>query len=172
MSGVHLHLLVNHAPILGAYFALLLLLASYRWAPETLTRTALVVLVGVALAAAAANYSGEPAEDAVRRLPGVQRAIVHDHEEMGEWAFRIAVVIGIAALVVLARWRRTLLPGGVRMGFTVAALVVAGFMGYVGLLGGRVRHTEVRPGATPADAMVVESLPPRRQPPPGEEGER
>lgn len=161
MSGVHLHLLVNHAPILGAYFAVLLLLASYRWAPDTLARTALVVLVGVALAAAASNYSGEAAEDAVRRLPGVQRAIVHDHEEMGEWAFRAAVLVGIAAIVALARTRRTVLPGGVRAGFTVAAIVVGGFMGYVGLLGGRIRHTEVRPGATAADAAVVESLPPR-----------
>ena len=171
MSGVHLHLLVNHAPILGAYFAVLLLLASYRWAPETLTRTALVVLVGVALAAAASNYTGEPAEDAIRRFPGVRRALIHDHEEMGEWAFRAAVLLGIAAIVVLVRSRRTVLSGGVRTGFTVAALVVGGLMGYVGLLGGRIRHTEVRPGATAADAIVVESLPPRRRPP-GEEGER
>ena len=171
MSGVHLHLLVNHAPILGAYFAVLLLLAAYRWAPETLTRTALVVLVGVALAAAASNYTGEPAEDAIRRFPGVQRRIIHDHEEMGEWAFRLAVVVGVGALVVLVRSRRTVLSGGVRAAFTVAALVVGGLMGYVGLLGGRIRHTEVRPGATAADAIVVESLPPRPRPP-GEQGER
>ena len=171
MTGVHIHLLVNHVPILGALFALLLLLAAYRWAPDTLTRTALIVLVGVALAAAASNYSGEPAEDAIRRFPGVQRALIHDHEEMGEWAFRLAVIVGIAAIVVLARNRRTVLPSGVRTAFTVAALVVSGFMGYVGLLGGRVRHTEVRPGATAADAIVVESLPPRQRPP-GEEGER
>jgi hypothetical protein len=36
-------------------------------------------------------------------------------------------------------------------------------MAYTGLLGGRVRHTEVRPGATPADAAAIE--PPRQRPP-------
>jgi hypothetical protein len=42
-------------------------------------------------------------------------------------------------------------------------------MGYVGLLGGRIRHTEVRPGATATDAIVVESLPPRPPRPAGSE---
>lgn len=50
ISGVHLHLLVNHAPVFGALFALALLAASFIWAPEVLRRTALVVLVGTALA--------------------------------------------------------------------------------------------------------------------------
>ena len=82
MSGVHLHLLVNHLPILGALFALALLAASFVWAPDVLRRTALVVLVGVGLAGAAANFTGEPAEDAIRGFPGVRRAVIHDHEEM------------------------------------------------------------------------------------------
>ena len=163
MTGAHLHLLVNHAPILGSLFALLLLLASFRWAPEVLTRTALVVLIASAVASAAANYSGEPAEDELRGMPGVKRELIHDHEEMGEWGFRAAVIIGLAAIAALARYRRSMLPNGARTGFTLATAVLFGLMGYVGLLGGRVRHTEVRPGATKADAMVVE--PPRERPP-------
>ena len=46
VSGAHLHLLVNHVPILGALFALALLLASYRYAGDVLRRSAFVVLVG------------------------------------------------------------------------------------------------------------------------------
>ena len=163
MTGAHLHLLVNHAPILGSFFALLLLLASFRWAPEVLARTALVVLIATAVASAGANYSGEPAEDEIRGLPGVKREVIHDHEEMGEWGFRVAVIVGIAGIAALARYRHGMLPNGARTGFTLATVVLFGLMGYVGLLGGRVRHTEVRPGATKADAMIVE--PPRQRPP-------
>ena len=42
LTGVHLHLLVNHAPIFGALFAVCLFLASYVWAPDALRRSALV----------------------------------------------------------------------------------------------------------------------------------
>ena len=51
---------------------------------------------------------------------------------------------------------------------TLGTVVVSGLTAYVGLLGGRIRHTEIRPGATPADALIVE--PPRVRTPAGEEG--
>ena len=163
MSGVHLHLLVNHAPILGAFFALALLVASFLFAPDVLRRTALAVLVGVGLAGAMANYSGEPAEDAIRGFPGVRREVIHEHEEMGELSFYAAAAIGVLALGALIRWRRAPVPRVAALGALAGAAVVSGMMAYTGLLGGQVRHTEVRPGATPADAITVE---PRRTPGP------
>jgi hypothetical protein len=158
MTGTHLHLLVNHAPILGAVFALALLVASPSLAPDVLRRTALVVIVGVGIAGAAANYSSEPAEDAIRGFPGVHRALIHDHEEMGEKSFYAAAALGVVALAALARWRRVPVPRGVTLGVLFGAAVVSGMMAYTGLPGGRVRHTEVRPDATAVDAMTVEPL--------------
>lgn len=166
-TGVHLHLLVNHAPILGALFALALLAASFIWAPDALRRTALVVLIGTGIGGFVADQTGEPAEDAIRGFPGVKREVIHEHEEMGEKSFIVASVLGVLAIVALVRWRRTPIPQGVAVGALVGAAVVSGMMAYTGLLGGYVRHTEVRPGATAADATTIE---PRRARPPG--GER
>lgn len=159
MTGTHLHLLVNHAPILGAFFAIGLLLVSLRYARDVLLRTALVVLVGVGLAATAANYTGEPAEDGVRGMPGVTRAAIHGHEEMAERAFIAAAMLGVLAAGALVRWRRTPVPGGAVRVALAGTVGVAGLMAYTGLLGGQIRHTEVRPGATAADAIAIE--PPR-----------
>ena len=163
MSGVHLHLLVNHAPILGALFAVALLAASLVWSPDVLRRAGFVALLVVGVSGVIANQSGEPAEDAVRRLPGVTRAAIHEHEEMGEKSFLLAAVVGVGALAGLVRWRRRPVPNAAGVGALAAAVVVSGMMAYTGLLGGRIRHTEVRPGATPADAAVIE--PPRARGP-------
>lgn len=159
LSGVHLHLLVNHAPVFGAFFALALLAASFLWAPDVLRRTALVVLVGAAIAGAVANLSGEPAEDAIRGFPGVRRDVIHEHEEFGEKSYIFGAVLGVLALGALVRWRRAPVPNGVAIGALAGAAVLSGMMAYTGLLGGQVRHTEVRPNATPADAITIE---PRR----------
>ena len=59
LTPVHIHLLVNHAPVFGSLFALALLIASYFWAPDVLRRTAFVVLIGTALAALVAYLTGE-----------------------------------------------------------------------------------------------------------------
>ena len=162
-SGAHLHLLVNHAPIFGSLFALALLVASYFFAADVLRRTALVVLIGTALAAATADLSGDPAEDAIRGFPGVRRAVIHEHEEMGDNAYIAAGIMGVLALGALVRWRRIPIPGGATLVALIGTVVVSGLMVYTGLLGGRVRHTEVRPGSVPADAMTIE--PPRTRPP-------
>jgi uncharacterized membrane protein len=159
MTGTHIHLLVNHAPILGALFALALLIASFIVGREVLQRTALVVLVGVALAGAAAKYSGEPAEDGVEHMPGVTRAAIHSHEEAADVAFIAAAALGVLALGALTRWRRAPMPAGVAGVILAATLAVSASMAYTGLLGGQIRHTEVRSGATAADALIVE--PPR-----------
>jgi hypothetical protein len=166
-SGVHIHLLVNHAPILGAVFALALLVASLFYAPDALRRTAFVVLIVTGLAAAAANYTGEPAEDAIRGFPGVRRELIHDHEESGETAFIAAAVLGVLALGALVRWRRAPVPRGATVVLLLGTVLVSGMMAYTGLLGGRIRHTEVRPGTTSADAMTVE--PPRARRSEGDE---
>ena len=160
-SGVHLHLLVNHAPVFGTLFGFALVAASFLFAPDVLRRTAFVVLIATGIAAAAADLTGEPAEDAIRGFPGVQRALIHDHEEMGEKAFILSVALGVLSLGALVRWRRAAVPRGVAVGALLASAFVGGAMSYTALLGGRIRHTEVRPGATPADAMTVE---PRRAP--------
>ena len=161
ISGVHLHLLVNHAPVFGAIFALVLLLASFIWAPDALRRAALVALIFTALSAVVADLSGEPAEDAIRGFPGVQRAIIHEHEEFGEKSYIAASIVGVLALIALVRFRRAPVSRGATYTMLAGAAIVSGMMAWTALLGGRVRHTEVRPGATEADALKIE---PRRRP--------
>jgi MYXO-CTERM domain-containing protein len=163
-SGAHLHLLVNHAPIFGSLFALGLLVVSYFTATDVLRRTAFVVLIATAIAGVAADLSGDPAKDAIRGFPGVRRDVIRDHEDMGDKSYFIGGVVGLLALGALVRWRRKPVPGSATLVMLLATAVLSGAMVYTGLLGGRVRHTEVRPGATNADAMTIE--PPRQRPPP------
>lgn len=163
MTGTHLHLLVNHVPIIGALFALTLLVASMWYGRDVLQRTALVLLVVVGAAAGVSKLSGDPAEDGVRGKPGVTRASIHEHEEMADKAFLAAVALGLFSVVALIRWRNVPLPANATRTALGGAIVVSGLMAYTGLLGGQIRHTEVRPGATDADAVLIE--PPRARRP-------
>jgi uncharacterized membrane protein len=163
-TGAHLHLLVNHAPIFGCVFAFALLVASYLTSADVLRKTALIILVATAIAGILADKTGDAAEDAIRGYPGVKRQLIHDHEDMAERAWILAAVLGVASAGALIKWRRKSVPNGATVVFVLATAFVGGAMVYTGLLGGRVRHTEVRPGATDADATVIEPRPVR---PPG-----
>lgn len=162
-TGVHIHLLVNHSPIFGSLFAFALLIASYFTARDVLRRTAFVVLIATAIAGAAANLSGDSAEHAVRGLPGVRHDDIEAHQDMGDKAYYLGDILGVLALIALIRWRSRPIPANVTHIAVLATAFVGGAFIYTGLLGGRIRHTEIRPGATPADALIVE--PPRQRRP-------
>jgi len=161
-SGAHLHLLSNHVPIFGCVFALGLLIVSFLTSADTFRRTAFVILVLTAVAGVVANRSGEPAEDAIRGFPGVRREVIHAHEEMAKRAYLLAGALGILALGGLVCWRKKSVPSSAAAVAVLATAFVTGAMIYTALLGGRVRHTEVRPGALESDALIIE--PPRKRP--------
>lgn len=93
---------------------------------------------------------------AIRGLPGVVRQRTLAHEDMAEQAFLIGDLVAVLAIISLLKWRREPVPTRVAGGMLLVSAWMMGAMFYTALLGGRVRHTEVRPGAKPADAALLE----------------
>lgn len=123
----------------------------------TVARVALSLMALGGIAALPTYLSGQRAEDAVDRLPDVTEALLEQHQES---ALRAAVFVGILgafALWALWRYRREEpLPRWVMRTALIGAVIGSALMGYTGLLGGRIRHTEVRPGyVAPAAGVPV-----------------
>ena len=148
MSTLHLHLLVNHLPIVGAFLGVpLLLLALLRRRDPGALYAATMVLVMAGVGAVVAEQTGEGAEEPAERISGVSETAMEIHEERAEVATPIAVLAAVLAIgaVAAARWR----PGALATAATAATFVVnlgsAGAMAWTGQSGGWIRHSEVRP---------------------------
>ncbi len=150
MNATHLHLLLNHLPVLGTAFGLGLLLFGLWRTSNELKKTALGVFVLVALAAVPVYLTGEPAEEGVESLPGVSKSMMDSHEEAAGVAFVAVLVLGVASLGALVGFRPgKSLPAWCGNSVLVAALIVGGLMAYVANLGGQIRHSEIRSGTAP-----------------------
>ena len=162
MSDVHLHLLLNHIPILGTLFALVLGLYGALRRQPAVVRAAFLALIVTGIGSVATLRTGEGAEEAVEHLPGVSERIIHEHEEAAETANIAAVVLALLALGALV-WRRKEpdlgMPATVIV--LVGAVVVGGLMVRTGNLGGQVRHTEIRDGQPAPEASGGGALPAR-----------
>lgn len=146
MDPAHIHLLINHVPVLGTVFGLLLLLYGMLARKHEVTRASMGLFVLVGLGATVAYLSGEGAEDTVEGLPGVAESIIEAHEEAALVALIAAIVLGVAGLIILAIWRKET-PRWAAVTTLVLALGTAGVMAWTANLGGQVRHTEIRDGA-------------------------
>ncbi len=159
MNGAQLHLLVNHLPVLGVPFGLLLGAYGLARREEAVTKAALGVLVLAALFAYVSMWSGDGAEHILKRLvAGIDRHSIHEHEEWAERAAYAAYAAGLLALVTLGLSWGKVLRRGLAVATVALALVPAGLLVWSGHLGGEIRHTELSGQAAP-DASPVAPLP-------------
>ena len=147
MTPTHLHLLLNHIPVLGTFFGLGLFAFGVWRRNHEIKTTSLGIFVIVALLTVPVYLTGEPAEETVESLPGVSKAIIEQHDGAAAYAFTGVIVTGVAALGGLIYFRKArLLPVWYGSLLIACSLVVGGLMAWTANLGGQIRHTEIRSG--------------------------
>lgn len=153
MNGAHIHLILNHIPVLGAAFGLLLLFYAQLRKTEELKRAALAVLVLTALVAVPAYLSGGEAEEVVEGVPGAHEALIEEHEEAATLALIGCEILGVVALVGWYLNRNRPLPGRLVVLCLVFSLVVALLMARAANLGGEIGHPEIRAGFVASEGV-------------------
>lgn len=149
INGAQAHLLMNHIPVFGTAFGLLLLLAALALHTEEWKRAALVVLLASALGTIPAYLTGEPAEDVIENLDGVSKDSIEEHEDAALYGLIGVELLGALALLGLwlSRGGNTL-PKGITTGALVLGLLTMAIVAQTAHLGGEIRHPEIRPGFT------------------------
>ncbi|MBX3032959.1 MAG: hypothetical protein KF865_03475 [Bdellovibrionaceae bacterium] len=150
MNLAHVHLILNHVPLMTMPVALIFLLYGL-WKPNTdMKRFALFILVLTAASALPVYFTGEPAEKIVKHWPGVAKALIEDHEEAAEISLIITMLAGALSALALFAERRPCSKKLIPL-VTVACLAAVGSLAYTANLGGKIRHPEIsNPG--PAQA--------------------
>lgn len=156
MNIVHLHLLLNHLPVVGAFLGVLLLAFALLRRSSEIGKFAFGMFAALAAIAVVVFFTGEPAEELIEKLPGFSDAITERHEELARLSTIAMVGFGLVGIVALAVCRRRALPRWVTATGFVVSLGIAGLMGATANLGGQVRHTEIRPSGLPAAAADAE----------------
>ncbi|HET7612631.1 MAG TPA: hypothetical protein VFK26_01800 [Gemmatimonadaceae bacterium] len=144
MSLVHIHLLLNHVPVVGALVALILFSAALLLRDVVSTKFALAFTAGLAAVAIAVYFTGEPAEEAVEHLAGVTKSTIHEHEEAAELTTIVIGVLGGLSLLALLWLRSKRAPRWMAAAGLVGTLAISALMGWTANLGGQIRHTEIQ----------------------------
>lgn len=146
ITSVHIHLLMNHLPIIGTIVGVLLLLAGLVRRSDELHRVSLATFVLVAIVTIPVYLTGEGAEEAVSDLPGVTKTLIEGHQDAALISFIASGVLGVVALAGLSRSRRSAaLPRTLIKVVLLVGVGVSGLMVWTGGLGGQIRHSEIRP---------------------------
>jgi uncharacterized membrane protein len=154
MNVAHIHLMLNHLPVMGAAIGVLLLAAAFLRRSDELTKASLALLALLGVASVVVYLTGEPAEKIVEKVAGFSESVLERHEDVALLATISMGVLGALSLLTLVVFRRRPLPRWTTAVALVLCVGVAAVMAYTANLGGQIRHTEIRSTAA-ADAPAL-----------------
>nr|WP_314864822.1 DUF2231 domain-containing protein [uncultured Flavobacterium sp.] len=145
MNDAHLHMVVNHFPIIGTILAIGILISGLVLKNSTIRNTSYFVFIIAAIFGALSMWTGEGAEELVKDMPNVGWEIIHEHEEIAEKLALLLYVLGLLSVVALylnyKKNAKEKMVSFIILGIALANLVV---VQKVGTSGGEIRHTEIR----------------------------
>ena len=149
MNWAHVHLIINHFPVIGILGAILLLVYSLVRKSEEVKMVSLGVFALIALITLAVYFTGEAAEKVVKNLPGVTETYVGRHEEIASLTLVLMEILGITSLTALVLLRRSgAIPKWVAVMILILSLITAVVVNLTANFGGQIRHTEIRDDAS------------------------
>lgn len=145
MDMAHLHIILNHFPLMGALFGTPILAYAILRKNESLKNAALVIFVFAAVVAIPVYFTGEPAEEIVEHLPGVSHDAIEVHEDSAMIALVAAIAAGaVSALGLILAWQAKAAANLFAILALLFGIGTAGLMARTANLGGEVRHSEIR----------------------------
>src|SRR5579871_1144067 len=157
MNLPHVHLLLNHFPIIGTIIAMGVFLYGLIGKGDDLKKTGLVILTGIALLAIPTYMSGNGAADKLSKLPGISMNAIAAHNNSAVISIFFMEFTGLFAWLGLWQYRRF---AGARAWTTATvtglALITIYFMAVTGTTGGQIRHAEI---LTAAEAAALNATP-------------
>ena len=155
-SMEHLHVLLNHFPVVGLAMAILALALALMHHSRKTEIIALILVFVAATSAWPVNFTGQRAYKTVRAMTdddGTDWLDAHmERAEKAAPAFYALALLAAAALVAPHKWPRTTRPLAIAA-FALAVLC-EGASGWIALAGGQIRHPEFRtepPSSEPAE---------------------
>ncbi|MFV5690009.1 hypothetical protein ACM55M_15440 [Flavobacterium sp. ZT3R25] len=164
MNDAHLHMVVNHFPIIGTILGLGVLIAGIILKNNSVINTAYALFIVAALFALASMATGEGAEEMVEDMPNIGKRIIHEHEEIAE---KLAIVLYLLGAISILGLILNIKNHSKAIFISFAAVIVAIVSVYlttlVGTSGGEIRHTEIREESI--DSAVKNSIDSEKQVP-------
>lgn len=148
MNEAHLHLLINHFPIIGLIIGTFTLLAGILLSSSAIRKVAFCIILFSSILAIPSNKTGDGAEEVVEHLSGITREthrLIHEHEEKAEtfMLFAFGLII-LSALSLFMEWKKRKVQKYISILTFIVSMMACYMASQVGTSGGEISHPEIR----------------------------
>jgi len=147
-NAAHWHLLVNHLPIIGCMFGILILVWGIIRKNESFVNLSLIVFLACAIFSIIASQTGESAELYLKSLKAIDEIYLERHVAAADIANYSMIALGVLALItrIFKRIRNLKFMPFIIL---LVSIIVFVLMARAGNLGGEIMHKEIRTDKIP-----------------------
>lgn len=151
LNSAHLHLVLNHVPIIGTALALFVLVVGLIRKSDEVKKVSMLLMLVTALLTIPVYISGNSAEGKIEgNYEDVDETFIEIHEDFALYSFIVMDVIGAAAILIMLLYKKQKpLPNSIAYLMLILMLIVSAMMGYTATMGARIHHPEVREDRLP-----------------------
>lgn len=143
MNFAHIHLILNHIPMLTMPVVLVFFGFALLTQNSALKKFALILLVATAGMVVPVYLTGEPAEKVVEHFASLSEPLIEAHEESAEVSLILTLLAGGLALASILTEGKQNIRKYASVAVIVSTTLAVGSLGYTANLGGKIRHSEL-----------------------------
>ncbi len=145
MDELHLHLVVNHLPLIFPIVGIIILIIGILAKSEVSNRNAYIIFILGAITSFVAMQTGENAENSATKIAGLSDSLIEKHEEISEIFAALTYGLGVISLAALiVSFRNSLISKYAPFVVGILAIICLFFAQKIGTTGGEIRHKEIR----------------------------
>jgi len=145
MNFAHVHLVINHLPVVGTLFCFLLVLAASFMKNQDVLKLSLGFCIFIAVVTIPVFLTGDPAKDVIEKMPGISDNLIESHEEAAVFSFILVEIMGVLSAVgIYTRVKKIMLPKWYLTSFLFVIFLTMIFMTWTANQGGKIQHKEIQ----------------------------
>ena len=146
MNAAHLHLVLNHVPVIGTAIAIFVLLIGILKKSDDVKKVSVLILILTALITIPVYLTGDKAQEKIEgNYEDVDEEYIDSHEDFALYSFIAMDIAGAVGLIAMFLFRKPkTMPNSFAFLMLALLLIVNGMMAYTANLGGRIHHPEIR----------------------------
>jgi uncharacterized membrane protein len=147
MNAPHIHLLINHLPIIGLIIGILVLIFGLFGKKQVVLSVGLWITLIAGFSSYPTMFTGGSSEHFFEENKGkycVSEDLIHEHEEAAELAFWPCIVTGVfAGLALIGNRKGHKHTKKAEILVVFIGIIAIILIGKAGLTGGQIRHPEI-----------------------------
>lgn len=145
MEPTHVHLLLNHYPIFATLIGFAILLFGLIKSNQSARVISYSIFISAALISIIVFQSGEGAEDIIEKIIPSSEQYIEAHEEAADIALWFSIGLGLFSIVgIYTSIKKMIAEKKIGIAILITSIVSIAIFAYVGSLGGKIVHTELR----------------------------